>query len=84
MTLSRDLSLWQRIKLASLVLTVPCVHGWEEAHCDKDDEGSHVSDTPLTEPESAMRPEALAARRGRLLPTDSCYCGQAIRWWVKR
>ncbi len=35
-----DLSLWQRLKLVSLVLTIPCEHGWESTHCRRDDEGS--------------------------------------------
>lgn len=33
-----------RLRWAELTLSIPCRHGWEYEHCNRDDDGSHVSE----------------------------------------
>ena len=53
-----------RLRRLEIEISIPCRHGWRWAHCDRDDEGSHVSDTDGT---------------SELRDTDDCYCGQAVQ-----
>ena len=60
-----------RLRQTTLEISIPCRHGWRWEHCTRDDEGSHVSEG---------RDGILRSTDGTslLLPTDFCYCGEAM------
>ncbi len=64
--------LLDRLRRFEIEISIPCRHGWRWAHCDRDDEGSHISEGG---------DGILRATDGTrvLLETDGCYCGQARR-----
>ncbi len=64
--------LLERLRRLQIEITIPCRHGWRYPHCDRDDEGSHISEGG---------DGILRATDGTrvLLETDGCYCGQARR-----
>ena len=59
-----------RLAELEISISIPCRHWWRSTHCDRDDEGSHVSEGG----DGIMRHSDGSSL---LLSTDGCYCGEA-------
>ena len=64
--------LLERLRRLEIEISIPCRHGWRWAHCDRDDEGRHISGGG----DGILR---ATDGTGVLLETDLCYCGEARR-----
>lgn len=67
--------LLDRLRRIEVEISIPCRHGWRGEHCDRDDEGSHVSEGG----DGILR---FHDGDQTLRSTDFCYCGEAVRIYL--